>query len=163
VHGFVLVADKVDRFMRYYEAMNSDEVSAWIQRNVTPAMVGKSNWRRIVYYGLEAALRQRVEKGLAIGGIAGAREAIDETVTEARRLWIADRRRAQYRAKAKLAEDIAIFVRQYGRKKRARGYDQNDRHYDRKVEKLVKRMDPVELDTLLRGDAEGPTSSGEEH
>jgi hypothetical protein len=37
------MADKVDRFMRYYEAMNSDEVSAWIQRNVTPAMAGKSN------------------------------------------------------------------------------------------------------------------------
>jgi hypothetical protein len=163
VHGFVLVADKVDRFMRYYEAMNSDEVSAWIQRNVTPAMVGESNWRRIVHYGLEAALRQRVEKGLAIGGVAGARAAIDEMVTEARRLWIADRRHAQYRAKAKLAEDIAVFVRQYGRKKRASGYDPNDRHYDRKVETLVKQMDPVELDTLLRGDAEGPTSAGEEH
>jgi hypothetical protein len=154
---------KVDRFMRYYEAMNSDEVSAWIQRNVTPAMVGKSAWRRIVHYGLEAALRQRVERGLAIGGIAGAREAIDETVTEARRLWIADRRRSQYRAKAKLAEDIALFVRQYGRKKRASDYDPNDRHYDRQVEKLVKQMDPVELDTLLRGDAEGPTSASEEH
>jgi hypothetical protein len=143
--------------------MNSDEVSAWIQRNVTPAMVGESDWRRIVHYGLEAALRQRVEKGLAIGGVVGARAAIDETVTEARRLWIADRRRAQYRPNAKLAEDIAVFVQQYGRKKRASGYDPNDRDYDRKIEKLVKRMDPVELDTLLRGDDEGPTNANEEH
>src|SRR5437764_1215010 len=147
--------------MRYYEAMNSHEVSAWIQRNVTPAMVGESDRRRIVHSGLEAAQRQRAEKGLAIGGVAGARAAIDETVTEARRLWIADRRRSQYGAKAKLAEDIAVFVRQYGRKKRASGYDPNDRHYDRKVEKMVKRMDPVEPDTLLQGDVEGPTSAGE--
>jgi hypothetical protein len=35
------------------------------------------------------------------------------------------------------------------RRKKVRGLDPNDRHYDRKVEQLIKRMSPTELDRLL--------------
>ncbi len=41
---------------------------------------------------------------------------------------------------------------QYGRKKRPGSGEPNDRKYDRKIESTVKRMDPQELDELLRGD-----------
>jgi len=30
----------------------------------------------------------------------------------------------------------------------------NDRHYDRKIEKMIKQMDPVELDRILRDEAD---------
>ena len=45
-------------------------------------------------------------------------------------------------------------MRQYGRTSRRPGWDPNDRHYDRKVEEEIKRMDPQELDELLRDEAE---------
>jgi hypothetical protein len=32
--------------------------------------------------------------------------------------------------------------------------DPNDRHYDRDVERAVKRMNPIELDRLMRDDEE---------
>jgi hypothetical protein len=44
-------------------------------------------------------------------------------------------------------------MRQYGRKAHP-GHDPNDRGYDRKMEHLVKHMDPEELDDLLHGDDE---------
>ncbi len=46
-------------------------------------------------------------------------------------------------------------MRQYGRRAHA-GHDPNDRGYDRKVERMVKRMPPQELDRLLNGDDEAP-------
>jgi len=44
-------------------------------------------------------------------------------------------------------------MRQYRRKKHA-GHDPNDRGYSREVEQLVKNMDPVELDRILRGEVD---------
>ena len=49
-------------------------------------------------------------------------------------------------------------MRQYARKKE-HGHDPNDRGYDRKLEREIKRMDPAELDELLRGE-EPPGTSG---
>jgi hypothetical protein len=44
---------------------------------------------------------------------------------------------------------VRRFVEQYGRKAQ-KGIEPNDRTYDRKVEKTVKRMKPERLDELLR-------------
>jgi len=41
-------------------------------------------------------------------------------------------------------------MRGYGR--RGPAFDPNDRQYDRKVERTVKRMDPRELDAIIRED-----------
>lgn len=50
-----------------------------------------------------------------------------------------------------LTDKLARFQRVYGRKKR-KGMDPNDRGYDRELESKIRRMDPEELDELLRGD-----------
>jgi hypothetical protein len=55
-----------------------------------------------------------------------------------------------------LKSNIGQFVKEYGRKAQ-RGVEPNDRQYDRKVEKLIKRMDPRELTELLN--EESPTES----
>jgi hypothetical protein len=47
-----------------------------------------------------------------------------------------------------LKSNIGQFVKEYGRKAQ-RGVEPNDRQYDRKIEKLIKRMDPQELSELL--------------
>jgi hypothetical protein len=44
--------------------------------------------------------------------------------------------------------ELAVFVRQYGRKAQ-KGVEPNDRRYDKDVEREVKRMDPITLDRLL--------------
>ena len=53
------------------------------------------------------------------------------------------------------AAEVQLFVRLYGRKARVGGLDPNDRTYDRRVEKAVRRMDPERLDALLRGGEDG--------
>ena len=53
----------------------------------------------------------------------------------------------------RLVGELGTFIRQYGRKAQA-GREPNDRRYDRGIERLVKRMDPAELDELLREDVE---------
>jgi len=58
------------------------------------------------------------------------------------------------RNKKTLSKMLGAFFRQYSRKKHA-GQDPNDRGYDRKIEKNLKNMDPVELDALLRGEEDG--------
>ena len=59
------------------------------------------------------------------------------------------------RRKKRLMAQIGPFVDEYGRRKRPGKSEPNDRQYDREIEKLVKRMDPRELDSLLRdGDDE---------
>ncbi len=50
--------------------------------------------------------------------------------------------------KERLKSNIGQFVKEYGRKAQ-RGVEPNDRQYDRKVEKLIKRMNPQELSKLL--------------
>ena len=49
-----------------------------------------------------------------------------------------------------LRSEVAAFMKQYRRKKGI-GTDPNDRHYDRKLEKKLKKMKPEELDDLLNG------------
>jgi hypothetical protein len=46
---------------------------------------------------------------------------------------------------------VRTFMRQYGRQAQ-RGVEPNDRRYDAKIAKRVKRMNPVELDRILRDD-----------
>jgi len=53
-----------------------------------------------------------------------------------------------------LRKQLPAFLREYGRTSRRRGADPNDRHYDRELEQQVKRMDPQELDDLMRSDDE---------
>ena len=55
------------------------------------------------------------------------------------------------RRKQRRAAEVPTFMKRYMRKRPLRG-EPNDRKYDRKVEELVKRMEPVALDALLRGD-----------
>mgnify|MGYP001075531075 CR=1 FL=1 len=50
----------------------------------------------------------------------------------------------------RLEGDIEVFIRQYARK-RYPNMDPNDRRYDRKIERIVRRMDPEELDKLMHG------------
>jgi hypothetical protein len=52
----------------------------------------------------------------------------------------------------RLAAELGPFMQQYERKKRPGQGEPNDRKYDRKLENAVKRMDPAELDALLRGE-----------
>jgi hypothetical protein len=44
---------------------------------------------------------------------------------------------------------LQLFAQQYGRKAQ-KGEEPNDRRYDRKIEKTVKKMKPEVLDRLLR-------------
>jgi hypothetical protein len=46
--------------------------------------------------------------------------------------------------------DVSLFVKKYARK--SAKSDPNDRHYDKQIAKIVKRMKPEDLDRLLRGD-----------
>ena len=52
---------------------------------------------------------------------------------------------------ARRREELARFVRQYGRKARRR-LDSNDRGYDRGLQGRIRRMPAEELDRLLRED-----------
>jgi hypothetical protein len=46
-------------------------------------------------------------------------------------------------------------MREYGRTSRRPGLDPNDRRYDRILERAIKRLDPRELDRLMRQSDEG--------
>jgi hypothetical protein len=50
----------------------------------------------------------------------------------------------------RLKKSLPAFLREYGRTSRRPGSDPNDRHYDRALEQEIKRMDPRDLDALLR-------------
>lgn len=63
------------------------------------------------------------------------------------------------RRKKRLAIELPQFMDQYGRKKRPGSGEPNDRKYNRKVERTVKRMDPQQLDELLRGDEPADSES----
>jgi hypothetical protein len=64
------------------------------------------------------------------------------------------------RRKKRLEHQIDAFMRIYGRK-RVQG-ELNDRHYSRKLEAQIKRMDPRELNQLLHGDARDADTSNEQ-
>jgi hypothetical protein len=53
-----------------------------------------------------------------------------------------------------LKKNLPAFLRVYGRTSRRPGADPNDRHYDRKLQQELKRMDPHDLDAMLRDDDE---------
>jgi hypothetical protein len=58
---------------------------------------------------------------------------------------------------ADLAPHLRAFLQQYRRKRqrgRGQNHDPNDRGYDRKVEARLRRLDPEELDRLLRDEIE---------
>lgn len=52
------------------------------------------------------------------------------------------------RTKSHLAAQLGRFVQQYGRKA-TKGWDPNDRSYDRKLEEKIKRLSPEDLSDLL--------------
>jgi hypothetical protein len=54
------------------------------------------------------------------------------------------------RRRERLEGKVGTFLRQYARK-RQRGWDPNDRQYLRKVEQIVQRMTPEDLDELING------------
>jgi hypothetical protein len=72
-----------------------------------------------------------------------------------------DNPEAMSRRQKRLAAELGQFMHQYERKKRPGKGEPNDRKYDRKVEDAVKRMDPEELDALLRGedDSDDPVTA----
>lgn len=55
------------------------------------------------------------------------------------------------RSKSKLAGQLGRFVQQYARRAQ-KGWDPNDRNYDRKLESKLKQLSPEELSELLSGD-----------
>jgi len=55
--------------------------------------------------------------------------------------------------KRMLESKIGAFQRKYSRKAQ-KGVEPNDRKYDKKFEKIVKRMKPEELSELLHGEDE---------
>ena len=54
----------------------------------------------------------------------------------------------------KLAQELGVFLKQYARKAN-KNIDPNDRAYDRNIERMIKRMNPEELDRLMREDFDG--------
>ena len=64
------------------------------------------------------------------------------------------------RRKKRLEHQIDMFMRIYQRK-HVQG-ELNDRHYSRKLEEQIKRMDPRELNHLLHGDASDADTSDEQ-
>jgi hypothetical protein len=55
------------------------------------------------------------------------------------------------RTKASLAGKLGRFVQEYGRKAQ-KGWEPNDRNYDRKLEAKMKKLSPEDLSELLSGD-----------
>ncbi|MFM0197561.1 hypothetical protein PQQ65_31160 [Paraburkholderia strydomiana] len=64
------------------------------------------------------------------------------------------------RTKTRLAGELSRFVQQYARK--AQSSEPNDRQYDRKLEKKMKRLSASELSDLLSQDEQEPVESGRE-
>lgn len=60
---------------------------------------------------------------------------------------------ARRRRYAVSESELALFLRQYGRKAPHRG-EPNDRSYSRDIERRVKRMSPEDLSHLMHNDAE---------
>lgn len=56
------------------------------------------------------------------------------------------------RSKQKLAGELGLFIQQYARKAQ-KGWDPNDRSYDRKLEQKMKQLKPEKLSELLTEDS----------
>jgi hypothetical protein len=61
------------------------------------------------------------------------------------------------RSKTKLAGELSRFMQQYARKAQ-KGWDPNDRTYDRKLEQKMKQLKPEELSELLSDSGEAAES-----
>ena len=59
---------------------------------------------------------------------------------------------------SRLAGELGRFVQQYARK--AQASEPNDRQYDRKLEKKMKRLSPSALSDLLADDEQEPDEPG---
>jgi hypothetical protein len=51
------------------------------------------------------------------------------------------------------AASVQLFVQRYGRRAQ-KGAEPNDRRYERKTERVIRRLKPTDLDGLMRGDEE---------
>lgn len=51
------------------------------------------------------------------------------------------------------AAEARLFVQRYGRKAQ-KGVEPNDRRYGREAERALKRLEPMDLDRLIRDDEE---------
>jgi hypothetical protein len=60
------------------------------------------------------------------------------------------------------SEALSEFVRQYARKAYPQ-LDPNDRRYDRQIAAKIRRMNPEELDALLRDGEQEETTAGLPH
>ena len=67
---------------------------------------------------------------------------------------------ATHRTKTRVAGELSRFVQQYARK--ARASEPNDRQYDRKLEKKMKRISASELSDLLSQDGQEPLEPSRE-
>jgi len=57
--------------------------------------------------------------------------------------------------KEKIRKNYDLYIKANARKSSKRnGFDPNDRSYDRKLEKIIKKMKPEELYELINGDFE---------
>lgn len=61
------------------------------------------------------------------------------------------RTRMKKKPDQQLSGKLAVFMRMYSRKAQ-RGIEPNDRHYDMKLEKQMKRLNPEQLSRLLNDD-----------
>ena len=55
------------------------------------------------------------------------------------------------KGRKQLARDLGQFLRLYQRKAQ-KGVEPNDRRYDHDVERILQRLKPEDLDTLLNGE-----------
>ena len=55
--------------------------------------------------------------------------------------------------KKKIESSAGVFFKAYTRKTR-KGYNSNDRQYDVKLERIIKKMDPEKLSKLMNDDSE---------
>jgi hypothetical protein len=62
------------------------------------------------------------------------------------------------RKKSLLAAQLGRFMQEYGRKA-TKGWDPNDRGYDRKLEEKMKRLSPEDLSDLLSGEDVEPVQA----
>jgi len=56
-------------------------------------------------------------------------------------------------SKKKVKSEIGVFLKQYMRKSN-KCFDPNDRNYDRKLEKIIKKMCPEELSMIMNGEVD---------
>lgn len=55
--------------------------------------------------------------------------------------------------KEALSRNVGTFVQQY-RRKAQKGKESNDRRYDPRIEEVIRKLKPEELDVILNGDGD---------